>query len=121
MLSSVSKRLRPRLLERYGERLEQMYEGLERKQHADLVALRDDLRRAAQDAETLMIRGDPLFRSKAYDISIDFDQFRADQNAMRREKDGPGPCSIGDRHAGCFIPAGPEPACRGRRARALES
>ena len=42
LLSSVSKRLRPRLLERYGERLERMYEDLERKQHADLVALRDD-------------------------------------------------------------------------------
>ncbi len=42
LLSSVSKRLRPRLLERYGERLEQMYEDLERKQHVDLVALRDE-------------------------------------------------------------------------------
>jgi fatty acid CoA ligase FadD9 len=41
LLSSVSKRMRPRLLERYGERLEQMYEDLERKQHADIVALRD--------------------------------------------------------------------------------
>jgi fatty acid CoA ligase FadD9 len=41
LLSSVSKRMRPRLLERYGDRLEQMYEELERKQHADLIALRD--------------------------------------------------------------------------------
>ena len=41
LLSSVSKRLRPRLLERYGDRLEQMYDDLERRQHADLIALRD--------------------------------------------------------------------------------
>ena len=41
LLSSVSKRMRPRLLERYGDRLEQLYEDLERKQNADLMALRD--------------------------------------------------------------------------------
>jgi fatty acid CoA ligase FadD9 len=41
LLSSVAKRMRPRLLERYGDRLEQMYEDLERKQHADLLTLRD--------------------------------------------------------------------------------
>ena len=41
LLSSVSKRLRPRLLERYGARLEQMYEKLERRQYDDLIALRD--------------------------------------------------------------------------------
>ena len=41
LLSSVSKRLRPRLLERYGGQLEKLYEDLERKQRADLVALRD--------------------------------------------------------------------------------
>ena len=40
LLSSVSKRLRPRLLERYGERLEQLYDDLERKQHEELMALR---------------------------------------------------------------------------------
>lgn len=41
LLSSVSKRMRPRLLERYGDRLEQLYEDLERKQNADLMALRN--------------------------------------------------------------------------------
>src|SRR3954471_7075410 len=41
LLSSVSKRMRPRLLERYGDRLEQMYEDLERRQHADLISMRD--------------------------------------------------------------------------------
>ncbi|QTI70985.1 thioester reductase domain-containing protein [Gordonia polyisoprenivorans] len=41
LLSSVSKRMRPRLLERYGDRLEQIYEDLEAKQNADLLALRD--------------------------------------------------------------------------------
>ena len=41
LLSSVSKRMRPRLLERYGDRLEQIYEDLELKQNADLMALRD--------------------------------------------------------------------------------
>jgi NTE family protein len=51
--------------------------------NASLVSLRDDLRRAAQDAETLMVPGNPLFRSKAYDITIDFDQFRVGQNTMR--------------------------------------
>ncbi len=40
LLSSVSKRLRPRLLERYGPRLEQLYDDLERKQNDDLMALR---------------------------------------------------------------------------------
>jgi len=41
LLSSVSKRLRPRMLEKYGARLEQMYDDLERKQNDELVALRD--------------------------------------------------------------------------------
>ena len=41
LLSSVSKRLRPRLLERYGARLEQLYDDLERRQYDDLIALRD--------------------------------------------------------------------------------
>jgi fatty acid CoA ligase FadD9 len=41
LLSSVSKRLRPRLLEKYGSRLEQLYDDLERKQNDDLIALRD--------------------------------------------------------------------------------
>jgi len=41
LLSSVSKRLRPRMLERYGDRLEQMYEDLERRQYDDLLDLRD--------------------------------------------------------------------------------
>lgn len=41
LLSSVSKRMRPRLLERYGDELEQLYVDLERKQNADLMALRD--------------------------------------------------------------------------------
>jgi fatty acid CoA ligase FadD9 len=41
LLSSVSKRLRPRLLERYGTRLEQLYDDLERRQYDDLIALRD--------------------------------------------------------------------------------
>jgi fatty acid CoA ligase FadD9 len=40
LLSSVSKRLRPRLLDKYGSRLEQLYDNLERKQNDDLLALR---------------------------------------------------------------------------------
>ena len=41
LLSSVSKRLRPRLLEKYGERLERLYDDLERRQNDELIALRD--------------------------------------------------------------------------------
>src|SRR4029450_9744133 len=41
LLSSMSKRLRPQLLDRYGARLEQMYVELERRQYDDLLALRD--------------------------------------------------------------------------------
>jgi len=41
LLSSVAKRLRPRLIERYGPRLEQLYVDLERRQGEELLALRD--------------------------------------------------------------------------------
>ena len=40
LLSSVHKRLRPALQRRYGERLEQLYADLERKQNEELMALR---------------------------------------------------------------------------------
>ena len=41
LLSSVHKRLRPALKGRYGERLEQLYADLERKQNEELMALQD--------------------------------------------------------------------------------
>jgi fatty acid CoA ligase FadD9 len=41
LLSSVRKRMRPNLKNRYGERLEGLYDELERKQREDLLALRD--------------------------------------------------------------------------------
>jgi fatty acid CoA ligase FadD9 len=41
LLSSVQKRMRPALESRYGERLEQLYAELERRQNEELVALRN--------------------------------------------------------------------------------
>src|SRR5690606_22069402 len=41
LLSSVRKRMRPNLKNRYGERLEALYDELDRKQREDLLALRD--------------------------------------------------------------------------------
>ena len=41
LLSSVHKRMRPALEARYGERLEQLYAELERRQNEDLLALRN--------------------------------------------------------------------------------
>jgi fatty acid CoA ligase FadD9 len=41
LLSSLHKRMRPNLARRYGERLEQMYADIERKQNEDLAGLRD--------------------------------------------------------------------------------
>ncbi|MGE3324951.1 MAG: carboxylic acid reductase [Acidimicrobiia bacterium] len=41
LLSSIEKKMRPNLQRRYGERLEQLYADLERKQNDDLMSLRD--------------------------------------------------------------------------------